>query len=112
MDGKSEIVQMFMRDLWAFLKFQKMSEGKFGNEFRMNKVLYSNLVADKHTPTIETIEKCYTIMAEKDFPTMRDAVDRLILTALHYEEGEHQDLIAAAIALQTRNQEYPDVPSS
>lgn len=51
-----------MRDLEGFVEFLKVSKGKFCKEYRLNKGLFANLEADRHTPSLQTMEKCYRAM--------------------------------------------------
>lgn len=67
MQTRLETVEVFMRDLEGFVAFLKISKGKFCQEYRLNKGLFANLRDDKHTPSLQTMEKCYRAMEAAGF---------------------------------------------
>lgn len=104
MAKRSDSVDLFERDLRAFLPFVRLSPSAFCRAHNFNRNMLGIL---KNGGSVKpaTMDKAYDIMDENGFVSLRGCRDAVILAALI---GDDEAMFGAAAHLRVYNKMYPD----
>lgn len=97
-------VDLFERDLRAFLPFMKLSQGKFCKAYKFNKNLLS-ILGGGGSVGHAVMNRAYEIMHEAGFVSLRQCADNVIAAALLADD---EAMFEAAAHLRVYNKMYAD----